>query len=97
VKNPNCIKIIILTLLAIINKSALQKSEGASHYVFISQALTVGRNLYPYNNIPRSSPSSRTLRVTISTGMPISTARSSRSVSCAVTTGPSFYFTIATV
>jgi hypothetical protein len=55
------------------------------------------QNLYPYTIIPRSSPSSRNLRVTISTGMPICTACWSTSVNWAVIIGPSFNFTSATV
>jgi len=39
----------------------------------VRYAATDGLNLYPYTIIPRSSPSLRIFRVTISTGMPICT------------------------
>jgi hypothetical protein len=59
--------------------------EGAS--VINIAYLITGLNLYPYTSIPLSLPSERILRVTISTGMPISTSCSPKSVSWAVTTG----------
>lgn len=47
-----------------------------------------GRNLYPYTTCP-SAPSARSLRVTISTRMPMDTSSASTSVNCAVSIGPS--------
>lgn len=66
-------------------------------YIRQNYPCIIGRNLYPYTSTPLLWPSSRSFRVTISTGMPISTGRSPRSVSCAVTTGPSSSLTSATV
>ncbi len=80
-------------------KSPCQKSDRAKNFLhsYAACGCKTGLNLYPYTIIPRSSPSFLILRVTISTGMPISIGWSPKSVNCAVIIGPSSSFTKATV
>ncbi len=57
--------------------------------IFVKLYSSLGLNLYPYTNNPRSPSSSRIFRVTISTLIPISKSSSFTSVNIASTIGPS--------